>query len=150
MMAAQLLFDHNLSPSLVSILLNTYPRSAHVYDLGLAESEDIQIWEYARANGFVIVSKDSDYLAISARLGHPPKVIRIGLGNCPTDDVVALLQTHHRRLLRFFQDEYEIERRVHRTPLTPPAHPLTNHDAPYGRLGGVRHAYPMHQTGSHR
>ncbi len=62
--------------------------------------------EYARTNGFVIVTKDADYLTIGARLGHPPKVVRIGLGNCPTAVVADLLRVRRDELLRFSQDDH--------------------------------------------
>ena len=104
-MTMRLLFDQNLSYRLVTLLSDLYPESAHVRLAGMAGQQDSVIWEYARAHGFVIVSKDVDYLAISARLGHPPKVVRIGLGNCPTAEVVELLQFHHDELLRFAQNE---------------------------------------------
>lgn len=102
----RLLFDHNLSPSLASILQDIYPNSLHVYAIGMEESDDSVVWEYARTNGFVIVTKDADYLIIGARLGHPPKVVRIGLGNCPTAVVADLLRVHRDELLRFEQDEH--------------------------------------------
>lgn len=101
----RLLIDHNLSPSLASILRDIYPNSIHVYAIGLEESDDVVVWEYARTHGFVIVTKDADYLAIGARLGHPPKVVRIGLGNCPTMIVAELLRAHHDELLQFYRDE---------------------------------------------
>ena len=72
----------------------------------MADQDDLAIWEYARTNDFVIVTKDADYLAIGARLGHPPKVVRIGLGNCPTVMVADLLRVHRDELLRFHQDEH--------------------------------------------
>ena len=101
----RLLIDHNLSPSLTAILQDIYPDSIHVYAIGLEESDDVVVWEYARTNGLLIVTKDADYLAIGARLGHPPKVVRIGLGNCPTAIVADLLRVHRDELLRFYQDE---------------------------------------------
>ncbi|MBA2333836.1 MAG: DUF5615 family PIN-like protein [Pyrinomonadaceae bacterium] len=33
----------------------------HIREAGLKESQDIDIWNYARSGGFVIVSKDSDF-----------------------------------------------------------------------------------------
>ena len=101
----RLLIDHNLSPSLTAILQDIYPDPIHVYAIGLEESDDVVVWEYARTNGLLIVTKDADYLAIGARLGHPPKVVRIGLGNCPTAIVADLLRIHRDELLRFYQDE---------------------------------------------
>ncbi|MBV9109890.1 MAG: DUF5615 family PIN-like protein, partial [Gemmatimonadetes bacterium] len=52
----KLLFDENLSPRLVSLLAAVYPGSAHVHHLDLGEAEDIDIWAFAAAAGFTIVS----------------------------------------------------------------------------------------------
>ena len=53
----KLLFDHHLSPKLVKKLSDVFPDSTHVYLIGLDQADDPGIWEYARTNDFVIVSK---------------------------------------------------------------------------------------------
>ena len=67
---------------------------------------DRAIWQHAQEQGFVIVSKDEDFHRLSIFHGPPPKVIWIGLGNCTTDDIAALL-THRRGEIEAFvaQDE---------------------------------------------
>ena len=62
----KLLFDENLSPKLPRLVAATFPGSLHVRDLGLMGCADEEIWNYASANGFTIVSKDNGFL--SARL----------------------------------------------------------------------------------
>ena|SRR5215831_15659179 len=57
----KLLFDHNLSPRLVKRLADLYPDSTHVYLIGMDRVDDDIIWEYARNNGYAIVSKDVDH-----------------------------------------------------------------------------------------
>ena len=57
----KLLFDANLSPTLVAHLRTHYPGSLHVRDIGLGVGSDAQIWEHAKAEAFVIVSKDTDF-----------------------------------------------------------------------------------------
>ncbi len=57
----KLLFDHNLSPALVNCLQDLYPNSNHVYHLGLDQISDIEVWEYAQQEDFLIVTKDSDF-----------------------------------------------------------------------------------------
>jgi predicted nuclease of predicted toxin-antitoxin system len=57
----KLLFDQNLSPRLPGLLADLYPDSAHIRELGMRDSTDTEIWEYAKANGFAIVSKDSTF-----------------------------------------------------------------------------------------
>jgi predicted nuclease of predicted toxin-antitoxin system len=56
----KLLFDQNLSPKLVNRLADLFPDSAHVESVGLDCASDDQVWEYARLNGFPIVTKDAD------------------------------------------------------------------------------------------
>lgn len=101
----KLLFDQNLSPRLPSLLADLYPASAHVIPLGLDEAEDVEIWEYARSQGFVIVSKDSDFQMRSQLLGAPPKVIWIRLGNCARAAVEKLLRDYSTAIHTFGQDE---------------------------------------------
>jgi predicted nuclease of predicted toxin-antitoxin system len=47
----------------------------------MKESQDIDIWEYAKANGYVIVSKVLDFQQKSLLFGHPPKVVRLCVDN---------------------------------------------------------------------
>jgi predicted nuclease of predicted toxin-antitoxin system len=63
--------------------------------------EDSQIWEYARAHGFVIASKDTDFRERSYVEGFPSKVIWLDVGNAGTDAIVQLLRAEHARVLRF-------------------------------------------------
>ena len=89
----KLLFDQNLSPRLPRLLADIYPESAHIRDLGLRDATDTQIWEYAKANGYAIVSKDSDFQARSLLFGDPPKFIWLRVGNCPVETIEVLLRT---------------------------------------------------------
>jgi len=73
----KLLFDQNLSWRLPQILSDLYPQSRHVREFGMKESEDIDVWEYAKTNGFVIVTKDIDFQQRGLLFGHPPKVVRL-------------------------------------------------------------------------
>lgn len=60
----------------------------------MKEATDTQIWAFAKANGFAIVSKDSDFQARSLLLGHPPKFIWLRVGNCPVKTVEDLLRKY--------------------------------------------------------
>jgi predicted nuclease of predicted toxin-antitoxin system len=66
----KLLFDENLSPKLPRILSTDFPESMHVRDCGLKGFPDEDVWEYARNNGFTVVSKDSDFYQRSLLYGH--------------------------------------------------------------------------------
>lgn len=73
----RLLLDENLSPRLVPRLRLLFPQITHVRDVGLSEAHDKKIWEWATVHGYSIVTTDRDFLAMSQRLGWPPKVIHI-------------------------------------------------------------------------
>ena len=91
----KLLFDHNLSPRLVARLSDLYPNSNHVYLIGLDQASDEVVWQYARENEFIIVTKDLDYNELVILRGFPPKVVWIRLGNCTTCQIEALLRLHN-------------------------------------------------------
>ena len=70
-----MLFDENLSFRLVAQLADLFPDSTHVRDVGLASASDDDVWSYATAHGFTIVSKDADFHQRSFLEASPPKVI---------------------------------------------------------------------------
>ena len=100
----RLLLDQNLSTRLLTVLDNLYPGSTHVREVGL-QADDATVWRYAAEHGFVIVSKDADFHERSFVHGHPPKVIWIRRGNCPTDEVAVILRDRHAEMLAFERDE---------------------------------------------
>lgn len=61
----KLLFDENLSPRLATLLGTEYPGSVHVHLVGLGVASDTDVWAYARAEGYVVVSKDADFFELS-------------------------------------------------------------------------------------
>jgi predicted nuclease of predicted toxin-antitoxin system len=99
-----LLFDQNLSRRLPRLLAAEFPGSDHVYPAGLATAGDRAVWAYAAARGLAIVSKDKDFALLSAVLGPPPKVVWLRIGNSPTKDIVALLQTRAANVQAFLAD----------------------------------------------
>lgn len=62
------------------------------------------IWDYAAAQGFVIVTKDADFLELALLRGPPPKVIFLRLGNCPTGAILLALERGRRDALEFELD----------------------------------------------
>ncbi len=80
-MCLKLLFDQNLSYRLVSRLKDSYPNSTHVETVGLDKSSDIDVWKYAKENGYTLVSKDSDFNDICTLYNFPPHIIWLRLGN---------------------------------------------------------------------
>lgn len=98
------LFDENLSPVLATRLVDLYPDSAHVRNIGLARAPDTLIWQHALDHEFVIVSKDEDFHHLSFLRGAPPKVIGLSLGNCSTDRLERLMRDRANEILTFGVD----------------------------------------------
>lgn len=90
----KLLFDQNLSPPLPQTLSDLYPESMHVRGAGLRDAADSEIWEFAKREGFMIASKDSDFQHRSILFGSPPKFLWLRVGNCPVNRIETLLRTH--------------------------------------------------------
>jgi predicted nuclease of predicted toxin-antitoxin system len=101
----KLLFDHNLSPKLVTRLSDLYPDSNHVYPLELYEVEDPEIRNFAAANGFIVVTKDADYSEMHSLFGAPPKIVWIRRGNCSTTAIETILRNHVEDILKLTQDD---------------------------------------------
>ncbi|HLW43249.1 MAG TPA: DUF5615 family PIN-like protein [Candidatus Acidoferrales bacterium] len=103
----KLLFDENLPPRLAEVLANVYPNSAHVHECGLGSADDEVIWQYAKDNGFTIISKDSDFQERSVLRGYPPKVVWLRATNCATAQIESLLRTARPLVTRFIQEDEE-------------------------------------------
>lgn len=101
----RLLFDNNLSPRLVEPLADLYPDSVHVRSIGFQKASDQEIWDYAKASGYVIASKDTDFHQRSFLRGAPPKVIWIRRGNCSTGEIIDLIRMRSPEIESFDNDQ---------------------------------------------
>ena len=93
-----LLFDQNLSPHLTERLADIYPHSVHVSTIGLGGAFDIEIWQYARDNDYMIVTKDADFSEFGIVKGFPPKIIWIRRGNCSTQETETILRENYQAI----------------------------------------------------
>lgn len=90
----KLLFDNNLSPHLVWHVRDIFPDASHVGVVSLDRALDVDVWLFAREHGYVVVTKDADFSDLSQRLGSPPKLIWLRIGNCTTAQIAELLREH--------------------------------------------------------
>jgi uncharacterized protein (DUF433 family) len=65
------LLDENPSRKLVARLAESYPESADVAQFGLPASPDREVWEFAKASNFVIVSTRLGLLRTSHKRLEP-------------------------------------------------------------------------------
>ena len=71
---------------------------------GLVGASDRQVWEFAKAQGFVIVTADADFYELVTTYGPPPKVIWLRSWDYPTAVAEQLLRSRAIRVSEFVQD----------------------------------------------
>lgn len=102
MSSPQLLLDENLSERLLPLLMERFPRSTHVRMIGLVGASDTAIWEWARQEGLVLVTKDEYFLDLSVTRGCPPKVVCLAIGNASNAATAILLLQQAETIKRFW------------------------------------------------
>ena len=88
----KILLDANISWKLISILKPIFGECAHVDLVGLdVPADDIDIWNYALDNDYIIITKDNDFVDLLELNGFPPKVVLLITGNNSSQALVELL-----------------------------------------------------------
>lgn len=84
--------DAQLSPQIaVWINENHDLQAVAIRDLGLRDSEDVEIFNSARDEDAIVLTKDRDFLDLLGRFGPPPKVIWLTCGNTSNDALKHIL-----------------------------------------------------------
>lgn len=74
--------DAQLSPAIATWISSTFGVTAlALRDIGLRDAEDSEIFEAAKAQGVIFMTKDSDFVDLVDRLGSPPQIIWLTCGN---------------------------------------------------------------------
>jgi len=102
----KLLLDENLSQRIITHIADIY-EVRHIKDFNLAQVSDDTIWEFAKLNDYMIVSKDADFHQRSLVWGHPPKLIYLKIGNCRTIDIIKILIDNYAIITQFSKSKYE-------------------------------------------
>jgi len=100
----KLLLDENISRRIIPSLQSTYPGSSHVSLLELNNSNDLDIWKYAKNEGYTIVTQDADFHEFSLLADGPPLVIWLRCGNQPKNIILDKLLTHQAQIKEAEQD----------------------------------------------
>ena len=91
----KLLLDANISWRLTELIKDIFPGSVHVDKVELnIPAKDIEIWNFAKENDFIILTNDDDFFELSVFNSFPPKVIILRTGNLRTKYLLNLLQNH--------------------------------------------------------
>jgi predicted nuclease of predicted toxin-antitoxin system len=101
----KLLFDQNISYRILKKIEADYPNAQQVRRLGLDNTSDIEIWEYAKKHEFSIVTFDGDFADIATINGHPPKILWLRTGNTTTDNIAKILIEKKEMIKAFLEEE---------------------------------------------
>jgi len=100
----KILFDQNISFRIIKNLKEVWPEAKQVRELGLENKTDREIWNFARENGFAIVTVDSDFFDLSNLFGIPPKIIWLRFGNRNTKALTSLILSKTNLMKDFLTD----------------------------------------------
>lgn len=91
----KLLLDANISWRLASKLKQHFDDCVHVDKTFLpVPATDAEIWDFAKANDFILVTNDEDFLNLLVVKGFPPKVVLLRTGNQTNNFIESLLVKH--------------------------------------------------------
>ena len=100
----KLLLDQNISFKITSKIQDLFPGSKQVRDLGLENSKDSFLWNYANENNYCIVTFDGDFYDLGLIKGSSPKVIWLRLGNTSTQNIEIVLRKNYELIKTFLTD----------------------------------------------
>ena len=100
----KLLLDQNISFRITSKIQDLFPESKQVRDLGLENSKDSFLWNYAKENNYCIVTFDGDFYDLGLIKGSSPKVIWLRLGNTSTQNIETVLRKNYELIKTFLTD----------------------------------------------
>lgn len=103
----KLLFDEHISFRAVRSMLDVFPDAKHLRFFGLEESADAVIWNFAKKEGYAIITKDDDFRELSMTFGHPPKVVWLKTGNLKSSELAGFLWAKADVLAEFIESADE-------------------------------------------
>ncbi len=101
----KLLFDQNISFRLIKRITNLYPEAKQVRELGLENSADREIFDFAIKNKYTIVTFDSDFCDINNLKGFPLKIIWLRTGNTTTKNIEKIFIEKFELIQIFLKEE---------------------------------------------
>jgi predicted nuclease of predicted toxin-antitoxin system len=86
------LVDALLPPALAKWVATGTHQATHVFEIGLERAKDEAIWEHARDEDAVLMTKDEDFADRWLLSDRPVPLIWIRKGNCSNRALIACLE----------------------------------------------------------
>jgi predicted nuclease of predicted toxin-antitoxin system len=88
----KILLDANISWKLAKTLEPIFGECIHVDLIGIdVPVKDMDIWNYALKNGYIIITKDNDFVDLLEMKGFPPNIVLLKTGNNSSKALFELL-----------------------------------------------------------
>ena len=101
--------DAQMSPAMAAWVSSIFAVNAvAIRDLGLRDAEDKEIFEAARRENAIVMTKDSDFVLLLDRLGAPPQVIWVTCGNTSNARLKEILTSTLPKALELLQSGEEL------------------------------------------
>jgi predicted nuclease of predicted toxin-antitoxin system len=68
----------------------------------LDEASDFEIWDYAAKGGWIVVSKDEDFLHLANRPGDAGRLLWVRIGNCRKQTLLKAFESELPEIVRAF------------------------------------------------
>lgn len=96
--------DAHLSPAIATWINRTFGITAFALrDVGLRDAEDHEIFQAAKAQAVIFITKDSDFVELVDRLGAPPQILWLTCGNTSNDRLREILSATLAEALELFR-----------------------------------------------
>ena len=101
--------DAQMSPTIAAWVSSNFSVNATaIRDLGLRDAEDKAIFEAARRENAIVMTKDADFVLLLDRLGAPPQVIWVTCGNTSNARLKEILITTLPKALELLKSGEEL------------------------------------------
>ena len=101
--------DAQMSPSIAAWLSSNFSVNAiAIRDLGLQDAADKEIFEAARRESAIVMTKDSAFVLLLDRLGAPPQVVWVTCGNTSNARLKEILTKTLPKALELLQSGEEL------------------------------------------
>jgi predicted nuclease of predicted toxin-antitoxin system len=98
------LIDAQLPPALATWLAGQGYSATAVREVGLRDSDDGTIFNFAEKGGWILVTKDEDFMERCLNSSSKPKVVWLRIGNCTNQVLFSWLQPFIPQIIEKLKD----------------------------------------------
>lgn len=97
------LIDNQLPPALARFIATDLAGQAfHVLDVGLRDATDAAVWDYASENGFILISKDEDFVTLFSQL-PTARLLWLRVRNCRRVRLLEIIESRWSTIVDRFE-----------------------------------------------